>query len=300
MRECRFYEKEKDSTVRCQACHHFCLIRNRQTGLCGVRKNIDGRLMLLVYGYPAAINVDPIEKKPLYHFLPGSRAFSFGTFGCNFKCKNCHNCDISQQKEQKEILNFVRNNKEFSPEKIVELAKRNNCLSIAYTYNEPTIFSEYALDIMELAHQKDLKNVWVSNGYFSDLVLEKISKYLDAINIDIKSFADDFYKKFAGARLMPVLKNVKKVKRKKIHLEITTLIIPGLTDDLTMLKNLALFIKKELGIDVPWHISAFSGVISWQLKNYPETLPKKIFEICELGKRVGLKNVYPGNIFGTT
>jgi len=296
MRECLFYEKEENDLVQCQACHHFCLIKPGETGICGVRKNVGGKLRLLVYGHPITIARDPIEKKPFYHFLPGSYALSLGTFGCNFRCANCQNYDISQQKNEKVMEKYFENQKEITPEEIINSAKKNNCLSVAYTYNEPTIWAEYALDIMKLAHKNGLKNVWVSNGYFSADVLEKIAPFLDAINIDIKSYEDKFYQKYIGAKLNPVLENVKKIKKKNIHLEITTLIIPMLSDNIEMLKKLARFIKKELGAETPWHISAFSSMISWKLQDLPDTSPEKIREICAMAKKMGLKNVYGGNI----
>ena len=296
MRECLFYKKEEDDLVRCRACHHFCRIKPGQAGVCGVRKNVEGELQLLVYGHPVSIAVDPIEKKPFYHFLPGSYALSLGTFGCNFRCANCQNYDISQQKNEKIIRRYFEGQAEISPEEIIQSAKENDCQSVAYTYNEPTIWTEYALAIMKLAHKNNLKNVWVSNGYFSDEVLEKITPYLDAINVDIKSYEDKFYRKYAGARLNPVLENVKKIKKRNIHLEITTLIIPTLSDDLEMLKNLASFIIKELGTEMPWHISAFSSIISWKLRDLPDTEPEKIKKICAMAKKMGLRNVYEGNV----
>lgn len=296
MKECLFYKKEKNNLVRCRACNHFCLISEGKMGICGVRKNVGGKLQLLVYGHPVSVAVDPIKKKPFYHFLPGSYALSLGTFGCNFCCANCQNYDISQQKNKKVIEKYFEGQTEISPEEIIQSAKENDCLSVAYTYNEPTIWAEYALAIMKLAHKNNLKNVWVSNGYFSNEVLEKIAPFLDAINIDIKSYEDKFYRKYAGARLNPVLENVKKIKKRNIHLEITTLIIPTLSDDMVMLKKLASFIKKELGAETPWHISAFSSIISWKLQELPNTEPKKIREICAMGKKMELKNVYEGNI----
>lgn len=296
MKECLFYKKEKNDIAGCQACNHFCLIKPGKTGICGVRKNINGKLNLLVYGHPVSVAVDPIEKKPFYHFLPGAKALSLGTFGCNFRCANCQNYDISQEKNEKVIEKYCKSTEKVLPEKIIQLAKENNCDCVAYTYNEPTIWTEYALDIMKLAHENNLKNVWVSNGYFSKEVFWEIAPYLDAINIDIKSFDKNFYRKYIGAKLKPILENVKKIKQKKIHLEITTLIIPTLSDDKEMFKKLALFVKKELGAETPWHVSAFSSIISWRLQDLSSTEPEKIMEIFQMAKKLGLKNVYPGNI----
>ena len=295
MQEAKFYKKLDDKIVDCELCHQSCFIKNNSTGVCRVRKNINGELFSLAYGYPVALNVDPIEKKPLFHFQPGSLSYSLGTLGCNFKCANCQNWDISQALgiEQKiKNMNFVE------PEKIVSDAIANNCSSISYTYNEPTIFTEYALAIMELAHQANLKNVWVSNGYMSDQCLKAIFPHLDAINVDLKSMSEDFYLKNCGAKLQPILENLKTIKKSGIDLEITTLIIPGLSDDLDMLKSLAEFIVNELGTDVPWHVSKFSPAISWKLKKTPSTSEETIFEICDIGKNAGLKYVYAGNIPG--
>ena len=191
MVEAKFYKKLKEDAVQCQLCSHFCAIRKGKFGECQVRKNHEGKLYSLVYGHPITQNVDPIEKKPLYHFMPGSLSYSLGTLGCNFKCDNCQNWDISQAK----IIEAKTKEADFiSPEKIVEEALGNECKSISYTYNEPTIFTEYALDIMKLAKQYGLKNVWVSNGFMSKDCLSEIVPYLDAINIDLKSMDQEFYK----------------------------------------------------------------------------------------------------------
>ena len=246
-----------------------------------------------MYGRSVTINIDPIEKKPLFHFLPGSSALSLGTYGCNFKCLNCLNYDISQPNDlekQSIMLSYVL------PEEIMEMAQKNHCASIAYTYNEPTVFAEYALDIMKLAKEQGIKNVWVSNGYWSDICFQKIAPYLDAVNVDLKSFNDDFYVKNCQAQVEPVLDNLKKIKVAKVHLEITTLIIPSLTDDLKMLGALADFIKNELGATTPWHLSKFSPEISWRLKDLPATALKTLNQIYRMAKDKGLSYVYLGNI----
>ncbi len=281
--------------IQCQRCNHFCSIKPNQTGTCNTQLNKDGKLYSLVYGYPAAINVDPIEKKPFYHFMPDSFSFSLGTYGCNFKCTNCQNWDMSQAKNIKDKVKQV----EFiEPEKIVEEALGHNCQSIAYTYNEPTVFTEYALDIMKLAREQKLKNVWVSNGFMSKDCLEAILPYLNAINIDLKSMDEEFYKNNCEARLAPILENLKTIKREQVHLEVTTLIIPTLSDDLSMLTKLANFIVTELDDDTPWHISKFSPEISWKLKNIPATGDDMIYQAYEIGKDAGLKYVYVGNLPG--
>ena len=295
MREASFYKSKNNKDVQCRLCNHFCIIKNNETGICGTRKNINGKLFSLVYGYPVAINVDPIEKKPLFHFQPGSLTYSFGTLGCNFSCKNCQNWDISQSKLIEKTIGKIDY---VAPEKIVENAIGDGCKSIAYTYNEPTIFTEFALDVMKLAKSNGLKNVWVSNGFMSEEVLSSIIPYLDAINVDLKSFDDEFYKINCGARLQPILNNLKLLKQEQVHLEITTLIIPGLSSNMDMLNQIAEFIVSELDTDVPWHLSRFTPDISWKLKELPTTGDDIIYEAHQIGKDAGLKYVYVGNIPG--
>ncbi|MFH1233693.1 MAG: AmmeMemoRadiSam system radical SAM enzyme [Patescibacteria group bacterium] len=291
MYKANFYKKLTQNKIQCQLCNHYCLINNQQTGICHGRKNIAGELYSLVYGYPVAMNVDPIEKKPLFHFQPGSLSYSIGTFGCNFKCLNCQNWDISQITP---LTSFVMG--EIEPEKIINKALANNCSSISYTYNEPTVFTEYALDIMKLARQNNLKNVWVSNGYMSEQCLKAIIPYLDAINVDLKSIDKKFYKENCSARLDPVLKNLITIKKSRTHLEIATLIIPELSSDPKMLKKLAKFIINKLGSDTPWHLSKFSPEISWKLKKIPATQEEIIFQSYKIAKSAGLKYVYLGNM----
>lgn len=294
MKEAKFY-KQAENNINCRLCNHFCIIGKNKTGICRVRKNIDNSLYSLVYGYPAATNVDPIEKKPFFHFYPGSQIYSIGTLGCNFKCTNCQNWDISQATN---IENKQNNFEFFQPEKIVEEALGNNCIGIAYTYNEPTVFTEYALDIMRLAQENELKNVWVSNGYMSKDCLSAILPYLDAINVDLKSIDKDFYRDNCAAKLDPILENLIFLKKEQVHLEITSLVIPSLSDDIDMISKVAGFIANELGEDTPWHISKFSPKISWKLKSIPPTGDDIIYEAYEIGKEAGLKYVYVGNIPG--
>jgi pyruvate formate lyase activating enzyme len=295
MREAEFYEKLNDNAVQCRLCNHFCLIKNDDSGICGVRKNKNGRLFSLVYGYPVALNIDPIEKKPLFHFLPGTNTYSLGTFGCNLACQNCQNWDISQLKK---LEPKISNLDHYEPERIVEEALGNECKSISYTYNEPTVFAEYALDIMEIARSYGLKNVWVSNGFMSDDLLDRLIPLLDAINIDLKSMDGEFYKENCGARLEPVLANLKRIKSEQSHLEITSLIIPGMTDEIESLYRLAEFIAVDLDTDTPWHISKFSPEISWKLKSLKPTGEDVLYEAYEIGKEAGLKYVYIGNVPG--
>ncbi|OIO07382.1 AmmeMemoRadiSam system radical SAM enzyme [Candidatus Falkowbacteria bacterium CG1_02_41_21] len=285
--------------VECRTCHHFCRIPVGSTGLCGWRQNIGGKLYLLSYGRAAAAQIDPIEKKPLFHFLPGSSTYSFGTLGCNFRCANCQNYDLSQSRPsgKTEDSDKISWGIDLTPAEIVANALKAKCLSIAYTYNEPTVFLEYALDTMKLAKAQGLKNVWVSNGFMSPETLTLILPYLDAINIDIKSFDDEFYQTYCGARLKPILENCRHLVKAKIWLEITTLIIPTLSDQEELLSQIARFIKQELGEFVPWHISAFSGEISWKLKHLPETPVAAVKRAYAIGREEGLKYIYTGNIW---
>jgi pyruvate formate lyase activating enzyme len=299
MKTAFLYKSLKDKAILCTACCQRCKIPEGKTGICGVRQNIGGKLELLVFGKAAAANIDPVEKKPFYHFLPGSLAFSIGTFGCNFRCLNCQNYDISQILDHKGDVDYypkINWGENLSPAKAVQIAKINGCRSIAYTYNEPAIWAEYALEIMKCAKKEGLYNIWVSNGFMTKETFNTISPYLNAINIDIKSFSDQFYRQNCGACLDPILENCRQVKKKKIHLEITTLVIPTLSDDEKMLRRMAKFIRQELGAETPWHISAFSGEISWKLQHIPETSISQLKKIRQIGLDEGLHYVYTGNI----
>jgi pyruvate formate lyase activating enzyme len=292
MYEALLYQKLNNGLVQCQACAHHCVIAPKQRGFCGVRENQNGKLYSLVYGKACAINIDPIEKKPFFHFLPGSYSLSIATVGCNFKCLHCQNADISQSpKETKEI--FGEN---WPPEKIVNEALQNKVPSISYTYTEPTIFVEYALETMKLAKKKGLKNNWVTNGYMTEETLELISPCLDAANVDLKFFRDDLYQKVCGGKLQPVLNSLKWMKKHKIWAEVTTLVIPGYTDIGTQFEDIAKFIKNELGPETPWHISRFYP--AYKMTDIPPTPPEIIHRAAEIGKKIGLKYVYTGNLPG--
>jgi pyruvate formate lyase activating enzyme len=293
MKEVYLYKKLKDK-VQCQNCAHYCFIQPGKRGICGVRENRDGKLFALNYGKIIALNIDPIEKKPLFHFLPGSDSLSIAAVGCNLKCLNCQNYDISQGfKIAKEIPG-----EDYLPEDVVKIALDNKLLSISYTYTEPTIFLEFALDTMKIARKKGLKNIWVSNGFMSKESAKLVIPYLDADNIDIKSFSEDFYQQNCGARLQPILDTAKLMKKSGVWLEITTLAIPGLSDSDETFQQIAWFIKNELGQETPWHISKFSPEISWQLKKTPETPLKTLERAYKIGKENGLKYVYTGNVPG--
>ncbi len=284
--EAQFYHLLPDRTVQCDLCHHFCRLRQERSGVCSTRLNRGGKLFTLNYGRPATAGADPVEKKPLYHFLPGTRTFSTGTFGCNFTCANCQNHEISQQSGEAVTVPFR------SPDSIVEDAIEHNCPSVSYTYNEPTTFAEYALDIMTSARSAGLKNIWISNGYMSDNCLDEVEPLLDATNIDLKSMDDSFYRRICGAFLNPVLKNLKRLSATGIHIEITTLLIPGHSESPDMLKRLAGFIRDELGAETPWHISAFHPEISWKMHDTPQTTPDMLELAYNIGKNAGLLYVY--------
>ncbi len=289
IKEAKFFEKLAGGKVKCFLCRHNCIIKEGSKGICGVRKNEGGTLYTLVYDYPVAVNVDPIEKKPLYHFLPGSRALSIATVGCNFSCKFCQNYDISQAPREGEIFgeNVPR-------ETVVALAERYRCESISYTYTEPTIFYEYAYDIAVLAKSKGIKNNFVTNGYIEEAPLKEIAPYLDAANIDLKSFRKGFYSKIVGARLDQVLESIILYFKLGIWIELTTLIIPGYNDGEEELRDIAKFIKNELAEYVPWHVSRFYP--NYKMRNVLPTPEKEIKRAREIGLEEGLLYVYTGNI----
>ena len=294
MKEAMFYEKLEDKTVKCNLCSHRCSqIADSKRGICGVRENRDGKLFSLVYGRVISRVVDPIEKKPLFNFLPGSKSYSIATMGCNFRCDNCQNFDISQLPKERNVII----GQDVLPETIVSAAKQSNCTSIAYTYSEPTIFFEYAYDIAKLAKKEGLKNVFVTNGYITPEALQEISPYLDAANIDLKSFSDDFYRKSCGARLKPVLDSIRLYKSLGIWIEITTLIIPSLNDSEEELRKIAEFIR-DVGVDTPWHITQFFP--TYKLIDLPRTSITTLQRAREIGLEAGLRYVYEGNVPGET
>ena len=238
MKKALLFEPLKENTVKCDLCNHRCVIKEDKRGICGVRENRRGTLYTLVYGRLIAQNVDPIEKKPLFHLHPGSLSFSVATVGCNFKCRFCQNADIAQMPADRSGMIM---GEYLPPETVVREAEKRNCKSIAYTYTEPTIYFEFALDAARLAHEAGIKNVFVTNGYMTPEALEMVAPYLDAANVDLKAFTDDFYKKQCGAKLEPVKETLRGMKAKNVFVEITTLIIPGLNDDPEELKALAKF-----------------------------------------------------------
>jgi pyruvate formate lyase activating enzyme len=249
-----------------------------------------GKLYTLVYGNLISKNVDPIEKKPLYHFFPGSRAFSIATPGCNFRCAWCQNWQISQMPKEMHMPEGQR----VIPDEIVDQALNKGCQSIAYTYSEPTIFYEYSYDIARLAKKEGLKNVYVTNGFMTPEMLVMFQPYLDAANVDIKAFRDEPYRKLMGGRLQPVLDSCKLIKSLGIWLEVTTLIVPGVNDDPEELKELATFIYDELGAETPWHLSRFYP--QYKMKDRAATDESILYETKEMGHSIGLDYIYIGNV----
>lgn len=290
MREAMFFNLEGGTHVRCGLCRFHCLIKNGARGICGVRENQGGKLISLVYGKICAEQVDPIEKKPLFHLLPGSRSYSIATPGCNFHCRHCQNYAISQLPHHAGLEGFMHH----SPEVIVKQALSHQCLSISYTYTEPTIFYEFAYDTAQLARQADLKNIFVTNGYISAEALAHIAPFLDAANIDLKGFSESFYREIAQAKLSEVLDSILQYRQHDIWIELTTLIIPGLNDSDVELRGIASFIMTHLGADTPWHVTAFHP--TFQLTDRGPTPASTVKRAREIGLAAGLHYVYAGNL----
>ncbi|MEA3335720.1 MAG: AmmeMemoRadiSam system radical SAM enzyme [Chloroflexota bacterium] len=291
-KEATLYKKLKKSYVQCTACEHFCAIEPGGMGKCGIRRNYDGALYLMVYGQAAALHVDPIEKKPLYHFLPTRSILSLGTVGCNFQCQFCQNWSISQAGDKVEP--GYAGGEQAMPEDLVSFCQRRNIPMLAYTYNEPAVFFEYACDTARLAHQNGIRNVFVSSGFESMDALMEIEPYLDAINIDLKAFNDRFYREVCGTRLAPVKRNIEHiVHHTDIWIEITTLLIPGLNDSEPELREMAAWLV-SVSPDLPWHISAFHP--AYKMLDRPRTPHGSLVRAWEIGKDAGLNYVYVGNV----
>jgi len=283
----KFYERTSESKIRCLLCGHYCNISKDQVGICGVNKNTGEQIECLVYGHLNAINIDPIEKKPLYHFLPNTKTFSIGTVGCNFKCSFCQNWQLSQSVD-------MDKSRLYTPKDIVNFTKHYECESISYTYNEPTIFYPYILDVATLAHQEGIKNIMVTNGFESREVRESMVGLIDAVNVDLKSFNETYYKKNLGGKLDIILDNLKFFVQNGIHTEITTLIVPTQNDSTEELTKIASFIAEELGSDIPWHISAFHP--DYKEMELPNTPIETLLKAREIGYNKGIKHI--GNVGG--
>ncbi len=281
MKQADFWKKLKYKNIECTLCPHNCIIQPDKTGICGVRKNINGTLYAMSYGKVSAINIDPVEKKPLFHFYPGEQIVSFGTIGCNLKCPYCQNWSISQNPDYK--------TETISPETAVNTAKRNNLKLIAYTYSEPVIWYEFIYDTAELAHKNNIKNVLVTNGFINKEPLKKLIPFIDAANIDIKAFNNDFYTKLVKGRLKPVLKNIEYLAD-KIHIELTMLIIPGQNDNLDEVKKFTDWLY-HINPDIPVHFSRYYPQYKF---NTPPTPLETLSRIYETAKEK-LNFVYIGN-----
>ena len=315
MKEAMFYEPLPNGRVLCTLCALYCKIAPGRRGACGVRVNVDEALYTLVYGKIVGRHVDAIEKKPLFHFLPGSLAYSIATVGCNFRCLHCQNYDISQEPKQKtpvircgeedgrpDVLCMSLRAAEawipgeaLTPEEVVAAARSSQCRSIAYTYTEPTIFFEFAYDTARLAASEGISNVFVTNGYITEEALAVIAPYLDAANIDLKSFDDAAHKRMTGARLQPVLDSIRAYKRLGIWIEVTTLVIPGHNDSEAELRKIAEFIA-SVGADIPWHVTQFYP--AYRLLDRPPTPVATLRRARDIGYAAGLQYVYEGNVPG--
>jgi pyruvate formate lyase activating enzyme len=289
MIEASFYEDFENDSVRCRLCPHNCVIKAFQKGKCGVRENRYGKLYSNVYGKVITLAVDPIEKKPLFHFEPGKKTLSIATIGCNFTCSFCQNSNISQgYKTSKHPPG-----KTYSPQHILDLAKEKNTNIISFTYSEPTIAFEYYKDIMKLGKDQGFKFVFVTNGYINLDPLKELKGLINAANIDLKSFNEEFYKKEVCGKLQPVLDAIKLYYDLGIHIEITTLVIPTKNDTEDNFRKIAQFIF-DLDPTIPWHISRFFP--HFMLKDLPPTPIETLKKAADIGREVGLKNIYLGNV----
>jgi len=291
MKEAMLYRQLDEKRVHCFLCSQQCRIEPDETGKCGVRQNREGRLLSLVYGKLIAQNVDPVEKKPLFHFFPGTTSYSIATVGCNFECVFCQNADISQSPR----LYGGIYGRSVSAEEVAGQAQKEGCATISYTYTEPTIFMEYALDVAALAKERGLANIFVTNGYMSKEALDAAAPFLGAANVDLKSFNDSFYRVQCGARLKPVLVTLEGIKAKGIWLEVTTLIIPDLNDSEAELKEIAKFLV-GLGPETPWHVSRFHP--AYRLNDRGATPVETLRKARQIGLEAGLRYVYTGNVPG--
>lgn len=287
MRKAGYYRVSEEGAVECFLCPHGCRITPGKRGFCGVRENVSGELKSLVWGRPCAVNVDPIEKKPLYHFLPGERAYSVAAMGCNLSCRFCQNHDISQA-AGREVSGF-----DMPAQKVVEDAVSRDCGIIAYTYTEPTVFLEFALECAGIARRRGLANVFVTNGYTSRQALEDIVMAVDGVNVDLKSMRDEAYRDYCGGRLRPVLESIKKYVEAGVWVEVTTLIVPGMNDSPAEIGEMAEFIA-GLGEDIPWHVSRFHP--DYEMTGVMPTEIDAVESAVSAGRKAGLSHVYPGNI----
>lgn len=306
--ECSLYERLDGGAVRCTCCSHYCTIQPNHTGICGVRYNFAGKLYLGVHGKPSDLNIDPIEKKPFYHFRPATRAFSFGTVGCSFLCSFCQNHGLSMNRPGREVSpsagrSFAADIEDYctsvshqhiiSPRSIIESSKAHGVDIIAFTYNEPSIWFEYARDVGILAKEEGMQCVYVSNGYASPEQLEQLPSFISAANIDLKSFREETYRKIMGGSLEPVKRTIEYLYSHGVVVEVTTLVVPGMNDSEEELREIAAYLA-GISPDIPWHVSAFYP--RYKMKDRKRTAPEAILQACKIGKDAGLRYVYAGNI----
>ena len=282
----KYYRYKSENVITCLLCQHHCDLESGSNGICSINYNIDSKLVNSTYSHPSVVNIDPVEKKPLYHFMPTTKTLSLGTVGCNFRCPFCQNYSISQSSQVSEKYTLT-------PQDVVNLRKNNIFSSISYTYNEPTIWYPYAKDIGVLAKEQGLKNIFVSSGYESENVLEDLPSWLDAANIDLKSFNPEYYKRILKTKLEGVLHTLKVLAKGRIHLEITTLIIPGVNDSDQELHAMANFIAEELGLDTIWHFSASHP--DYKMQTTPRTPITTLQSAKKIAQSYGIKYVYIGN-----
>ncbi|MCM8778836.1 MAG: AmmeMemoRadiSam system radical SAM enzyme [Candidatus Omnitrophica bacterium] len=290
IKEAMFYKTIDEETVQCFLCPRNCVLLNGQRSFCRVREAEKGKLYSLVYGLACSVHIDPIEKKPIFHLLPGSASFSIATAGCNLRCKFCQNWTISQMKPEEVDYIFL------PPEEIVKKTIEKNCASIAYTYSEPTIFYEYMLDTAKLAQEKNIKNIYVTAGYINPEPAKLLAEYIDAANIDLKAYDDEYLQNICAQRLEPLLQAIKLFKELGVWVEITNLILPSLNDDLQKIRQMCLWIKENLGPDTPLHFSRFFPM--YKMTHLPPTPVSTLEEARKVAQEVGLNYVYIGNVPG--
>lgn len=286
----KYWQTLEDGRIQCDVCPHHCKLKPNQQGLCFVRENIDNKIVSTTYGRASGFNIDPVEKKPLNHFLPGTTVLSFGTVGCNLACKFCQNWQISKAREMS-LLSIAA-----SPKDIAKMAKENDCQSVAYTYNEPIISLEYCVDTAKVCHKFGIKSIAVTNGFICDEPRKEFFAAMDATNVDLKAFSDTFYRKITNSSLQPVLDTLAYVKHQtNVWLEITNLIIPGENDSSEEIDAMTKWIVKELGVDVPLHFSAFFP--AFKMLDYPATPAETLVRARDIALKNGLRYVYTGNIY---
>jgi len=294
MKEAVLYHRLDNQRVACDLCHHRCIIPEGQRGKCGVRSNDKGILYSLNYGKTISVAADPIEKKPLSEYMPGTKTYSLAAEGCNMSCLWCQNYEISQCTKQDLSAKRTVRGARIKPSEHVQKALEWGCRSVSYTYSEPTVFFEYAVEIMRKASFAGLKNIWVTNGFMTSDALELLLPQLDAVNVDLKAYREDVYRHYCDGHLQPVLDNIRTLFHAGVHVEVTTLIVTDVNDDEAQLRGIARYIASELGTDVPWHISRFFP--TWQLTDRSPTSIETIHRAQQWGREEGLQKIFLGNV----